>query len=191
MLLGEEDERVVRNGHARLSTFGIGVELDRSAWLSVHRQLVAAGLLEVEAEHGGLRLAPDAGPLLREERTVRLRHDLSSKPARGAGGTKDRARRGRSVDALLEAPADRDLFEALRQRRLELARERGVPPYVIFHDRTLIEMVKSRRRRERRWRRSPEWGRTSSRSTAMRSWPWSRPPPRGLFSRAGFADTGS
>ncbi len=144
VLLGEEDERVVRNGHTRLSTFGIGVELDRSAWLSVHRQLVAAGLLEVEAEHGGLRLASDAGPLLREERTVRLRHDLSSKPARGAGGVKERARRGRSVDSLLEAPADRDLFEALRQRRLELARERGVPPYVIFHDRTLIEMVKSR-----------------------------------------------
>ena len=114
VLLGEEDERVMRNGHARLSTFGIGVELDRSAWLSVHRQLVAAGLLEVEAEHGGLRLAPDAWPLLRGERTVRLRHDLAAKTARGAGGSKERARRGRSVDTLLEAPADRDLFEALR-----------------------------------------------------------------------------
>ncbi len=144
VLLGEEDERVTRNGHTRLSTFGVGAELDRGAWLSVHRQLVAAGLLEVEAEHGGLRLAPDAWPLLRGERTVRLRHDLAPRAGRAGGGAKERARRGRSVDALLEAPADRDLFEALRQRRLELARERGVPPYVIFHDRTLIEMVKSR-----------------------------------------------
>jgi ATP-dependent DNA helicase RecQ len=143
VLLGEEDERVSRNGHQRLTTFGIGSELDRGAWLSVHRQLVAAGLLEVEAEHGGLRLAPDAWPLLRGERALRLRHDLSPRSTRSGGG-KERSRRGRSVDALLDSATDRDLFEALRQRRLELARERGVPPYVIFHDRTLLEMVKSR-----------------------------------------------
>jgi ATP-dependent DNA helicase RecQ len=145
VLLGEEDQRVTRNGHTRLSTFGIGAELDRSAWLSVHRQLVAAGLLEVEAEHGGLRLAPDAWPLLRGERSLRLRRDLAPRAARAAGAA-ERSRRGRSVDALLRAQVDRDLFEALRQRRLELARERGVPPYVIFHDRTLLEMVHSRPR---------------------------------------------
>jgi ATP-dependent DNA helicase RecQ len=144
VLLGEEDERVVRNGHSRLSTFGIGAELDRPAWLSVHRQLVASGLLEVEAEHGGLRLAPDAWPLLRGERSLRLRRDLARPASRVGGGARERTRRGRSVDALLAAQADRDLFEALRQRRLELARDRGVPPYVIFHDRTLLEMVKSR-----------------------------------------------
>jgi ATP-dependent DNA helicase RecQ len=137
VLLGEEDERVRRNGHDRLSTFGIGAELDRGAWISVHRQLVAAGLVEVEAEHGGLRLGGDAWPLLRGERTLRLRHDLGAKAARA----ERTARRGRSVDAVLAEPRDRDLFEALRQRRLELARERSVPPYVIFHDRTLIEMV--------------------------------------------------
>jgi ATP-dependent DNA helicase RecQ len=137
VLLGEEDERVRRNGHARLSTFGIGAELDRGAWISVHRQLVAAGLLEVEAEHGGLRLAGDAWPLLRGERALRLRHDLGAKPAR----VERASRRGRSIDSVLAEPRDRDLFEALRQRRLELARERSVPPYVIFHDRTLIEMV--------------------------------------------------
>jgi ATP-dependent DNA helicase RecQ len=146
VLLGEVDERVERNGHARLSTFGIGAELDRGAWLSVHRQLVAAGLLEVEAEHGGLRLAPDAWPLLRGERSLRLRRDLAPRAARSGGTGRERSRRGRSVDALLTTQVDRDLFEALRQRRLELARERGVPPYVIFHDRTLLEMVNNRPR---------------------------------------------
>ncbi len=140
VLLGEEDERVGRNGHDRLSTFGIGVELDRGAWLSVHRQLVASGLLEVEAEHGGLRLGGDAWPLLRGERTLALRHDLSPKVGRAARADRS-SRRGRSVDAVLAEPRDRDLFEALRARRLELARERSVPPYVIFHDRTLIDMV--------------------------------------------------
>ena len=99
VLLGEEDERVARNGHARLSTFGVGAELDRGAWLSVHRQLVAAGLLEVEAEHGGLRLAPDAWPLLRGERTVRLRHDLAPRAARGGGGSEG-ARASRAIGRL-------------------------------------------------------------------------------------------
>ena len=156
VLLGEVDERVERNGHARLSTFGIGGELDRGAWLSVHRQLVAAGLLEVEAEHGGLRLGRDAWPLLRGESTVRLRHDVAARAKRPGGGGRGaeggasagksarRSRGGRSVDAMLTDPVDRDLFEALRQRRLDIARERGVPPYVIFHDRTLIEMVERR-----------------------------------------------
>ena len=142
VLLGEEDERVRRNGHARLSTFGIGGELDRGAWVSVHRQLVAAGLLEVEAEHGGLRLAADAWPLLRGERSLRLRHDV----ARRAPRAERAPRRGRAVDAMLSGAPDRELFEALRRRRLELARERGVPPYVIFHDRTLLEMVERRPR---------------------------------------------
>jgi ATP-dependent DNA helicase RecQ len=146
---------VARNGHDRLTTFGIGAELDRGAWLSVHRQLVASGLLEVEAEHGGLRLAASAWPLLRGERTLALRRDLAAdalprgRRARGAakreaGAAGARRRGGRSVDAVLSFPADRDLFEALRQRRLELARERGLPPYVIFHDSTLLEMVERR-----------------------------------------------
>jgi ATP-dependent DNA helicase RecQ len=138
VLLGEDDERVRRNRHDRVSTFAVGKELGRADWMSVHRQLVAAGLLEVEAEHGGLRLADDARAVLRGERAVWLRHDAA--PKKTAGGERT-ARRGRSVDGVLSDPADRDLFEALRQRRLELARERGVPPYVIFHDRTLVEMV--------------------------------------------------
>jgi len=163
VLLGESDERIERNGHARLSTFAVGGDLDRGAWLSVHRQLVAAGLLEVEAEHGGLRLAPDAWPLLRGERELRLRRDVAVAPqrskrrdrsragagsGRGAGdpSTGGASRGGRSIDEVLREPADRALFEALRGRRLELARERGVPPYVIFHDRTLIEMVQRRPR---------------------------------------------
>ena len=145
VLLGEEDERVMRNGHARLSTFGIGVELDRSR-LALGPSPVGGGgpaRGRSRARRPAARARRLAAPARASGRcgcaTISRRSRCAAR-----GGAKERARRGRSVDSLLEAPADRDLFEALRQRRLELARERGVPPYVIFHDRTLIEMVKSR-----------------------------------------------
>jgi len=137
VLTGSGDAKIRSNGHDAVSTFGIGSEFDAREWTSVYRQLVAAGLVEVEAEHGGLRLAQQAWPVLRSGTQVRLRRER--KPARVAGGKK--THKGRSIDAVLGAEPDRDLFAALKAKRLELARERGVPPYVIFHDRTLVEMA--------------------------------------------------
>ncbi len=138
VLIGSDDGRIARNGHASVSTFGIGDELDRNGWMSVYRQLVAAGMLRVDPAHGGLSLTPSARPALRGERPIRLRRDPV--PVR----PKSRGSRGRALDGILESSLDRDLFEALRRQRLETARERGVPPYVIFHDRTLIEMARER-----------------------------------------------
>ena len=137
VLIGADDPKVKSNGHDVVSTFGIGSELDAREWTSVYRQLVAAGLVDVEVEHGGLRLAQEAWPVLRGELPVRLRRER--KPAAAAGRKK--TQKGRSIDAVLGAEPDRDLFAALKAKRLELARERGVPPYVIFHDRTLVEMA--------------------------------------------------
>jgi ATP-dependent DNA helicase RecQ len=138
VLVGADDQRIMHNGHQRLSTFGIGTELDRKGWMGVYRQLVAAGVLDVEPQHGGLRLSRRAWPVLKGQQTMRLRRDpapmRSKRPARSSD-------RSRSVDQVLESPADRELFEALRHKRLALAQERNVPPYVIFHDRTLIEMA--------------------------------------------------
>ncbi|MBI5506285.1 MAG: DNA helicase RecQ [Deltaproteobacteria bacterium] len=137
VLTGADDPKVTSNGHDMVSTFGIGGELDTREWTSVYRQLVAGGLVEVEIEHGGLRLAPQAWPVLREGQQVRLRRERKIERVAGRKKTP----KGRSIDAVLGAEPDRDLFAALKARRLELARARGVPPYVIFHDRTLVEMA--------------------------------------------------
>ncbi len=140
ILVGASDPRIERNGHARISTFGIGDEFDRNGWMSVYRQLVAAALLLVEPEHGGLSLSDRAAPLLKGDDTFRLRRDPT--PVKG----KSQPRTGSTVDTVLSSSADQKLFEALRQKRLELAKSQRVPPYVIFHDRTLLEMARVRPR---------------------------------------------
>ncbi|BCH26303.1 DNA helicase RecQ [Mesorhizobium sp. L-8-3] len=138
VLLGESDERIGRLGHDRLSTFGIGGEHDRNGWRSIVRQLVARGLIEVDvAGHGGLSISTDGRQFLREKPALRLR--LLKK----AGQDRKSARR-ETREAL--PAADRTLFERLRARRMELARAQNVPPYVIFHDRTLAEMAARRPR---------------------------------------------
>jgi len=96
------------------------------------------GLLTVDVEgHGGLRLGPESRPVLRGERTVALRRDPRGRAA--TKGAKKRAERKGFDD-----PADDTLFEALRARRLALAKEQGVPPYVIFHDTTLDAMARAK-----------------------------------------------
>ncbi|MGE0007465.1 MAG: DNA helicase RecQ [Parvibaculaceae bacterium] len=130
VLIGEHNERIAQLAHDRLSTFGIGTEHDRNAWRSVVRQLVAHGLIDVDvAGHGGLSISQEGRRFLREKPPLSLR---VLKPGR-------KSVRRESREALPEA--DRDLFEKLRARRLELARAQNVPPYVIFHDRTLVEMA--------------------------------------------------
>jgi ATP-dependent DNA helicase RecQ len=136
LLLGQSDERMARLGHDRLPTFGVGAELDRRAWQSVFRQLVAGGFLEPDLDgYGGLRLAGDAAKVLRGERTVALRRERPPSPARRLG------RNAESTPAVLENAADRDLFEALRARRRELAKASGIAPFMVFPDRTLIELA--------------------------------------------------
>jgi ATP-dependent DNA helicase RecQ len=136
LLLGEADERMSRFGHDRLPTFGVGADLDRRTWQSVFRQLVAGGLLEVDLDgYGGMRLAGDAAKVLRGERRLELRHDPS--PPRAPR----RAKGARATPATAVRDADRDLFEALRARRLELAKANGIAPFMVFPDRTLIELA--------------------------------------------------
>ena len=139
VLRGKDDERIRRFGHDRLSTFAIGRDLDARQWRSVVRQLVARGLLRVDMEgYGSLMLTPESRSLLRGEPQLLLRRD------RRVG----RVERERSVPAR-DGPVSadwRDLWEALRQRRRELAHAQRVPPYVIFHDASLKEMVERRPR---------------------------------------------
>lgn len=138
VLLGEADERISHLEHDKLSTFGIGGELDRNAWRSIVRQLVARGLITVDvAGHGGLSISTNGREFLREKPALRLRLLKKAKP--------DRKSVRRETRETLPS-ADRGLFEKLRAKRLELAKTQNVPPYVIFHDKTLAEMAAHRPR---------------------------------------------
>jgi ATP-dependent DNA helicase RecQ len=132
VLMGKDNEKVRQHGHDQLGVYGIGAELEQQQWRSILRQLVVLGLLTVDsAGYGALQLSEKSRPLLRGETDLPLRRDLLV--ARKAKSAK---RKGAEV-----ADEDRDLFEALRECRKQLADENDVPPYVIFHDATLKQMA--------------------------------------------------
>ena len=137
ILLGRDNDRVRTQGHQRLSVFGVGRHLGESDWRSVFRQLVIRGLVDVDVEgHGGLRLTETCRPLLRGEISLELRRDR-----RPAGQGKKYAP---SAASQLIGPDERQCWEALRQLRRRLAQEHAVPPYAIFPDATLLEMLRNR-----------------------------------------------
>jgi ATP-dependent DNA helicase RecQ len=159
VLMGKTSEKVDRRGHDRLQVFGQGTDLSDKRWHSVLRQLVAQGLLQVDmSNHGVLRLGPreQVVPVLRQEESVTLRADPEKlRPARGTA--KESGKRSPAYD--LEG-ADAQLFERLRARRRELAAEQGVPPYVVFTDATLLEMVRRRPRGTSDFARLPGVGKS-------------------------------
>ena len=139
VLLGKMTDKVSQFRHHELSTFGIGSQLAQPQWSSVFRQLVAAGHLEADMQgYGGLRLTAAAKPVLKGEMEVWLRRDAT--PARKIS----KAERGARAREAYAGANDDPLWQALKARRLELAREQGVPPYVIFHDSTLLEILERR-----------------------------------------------
>ncbi len=119
-------------GHQHLSVFGIGKDISEHQWRSLFRQLVARNLVDVDVEgFGGLRLNESCRPLLRGETGLQLRID-PGKPA-----TTQRSQASQLVRA-----HERDTWERLRALRKRLADEHGVPPYVIFPDSTLLDMLR-------------------------------------------------
>jgi ATP-dependent DNA helicase RecQ len=142
VLLGKADARMRRFGHDQVSTFGIGTELGAEQWKSVYRQLVAAGLASVDIEgHGGLRLTEASRPLLRGEQRLELRRDPDRKHQRAA-----RREPGPVPTQFPADPEAQALWERLRTRRRQLAADQGVPPFTVFHDSTLRELVSTRPR---------------------------------------------
>lgn len=134
ILLGKTNERIQRNSHDQLSTFGIGQEISAAEWRVIMRQLIAIGFLEIDMErHGALRLTENCRPLLRGEQSLQLRKVEKQEKSISGKKVKHAVR-----------PQDSTLWESLRSLRLSLAEESGVPPYVIFHDATLQEMLKRR-----------------------------------------------
>jgi ATP-dependent DNA helicase RecQ len=139
VLLGAKNEKIERAGHDSLPTFGVGKDFDKREWNSIFRQLVVMGVLEVAHDaYGALRATEAARPILRGERQVRLRRDKSSNMKRALKA----AVKARTPDfAASLAPDTARIFEALRVERSRLAKEQSVPPYVIFHDSTLIALA--------------------------------------------------
>ena len=126
VLRGVENGKVLNNDHHRLPTFGVGKSLDNTRWRSVFRQLVARGYVSVDmARYGALVLQASARDVLRGEVNVALRADPKPSPTK------------RTTKTPLPEHIDVALWESLRDCRRRLAEDQGIPPYIVFHDRTL------------------------------------------------------
>lgn len=136
VLLGKDNEKIRSLGHQQLAVWGVGKGRSETDWRTLFRQLVARGLADIDLEgYGGLRLTESCRPLLRGEVTLELRRELKTQTSARNGGA--------SPASQLVRSDEREQWEALRALRRKLAEEHGVPPYVIFPDSTLLEMLRS------------------------------------------------
>lgn len=140
VLVGKEkDEKIQRFNHNKLSTFGIGKEYTTHQWKSIFRQIIALGLVVVDSEaYGGLKLTTRSNKILRGEENVFLRTDVVH---RKQSKTKKETIKERKT---LSSSSDEELFQKLRAHRFALAKEQNIAAYLIFHDSSLIDMVKIR-----------------------------------------------
>ncbi len=133
ILLGNETDKVRERGHDSLPTYGVGTEYDRRQWQAVFRQMMGHDLIRPDPErHGGLRMTDAAMPILKGEASIELRRDTIRKANR------------RPAAKELVSEEDAPLLSALKAKRRALAEEAKVPAYIIFNDRTLIEMAETR-----------------------------------------------
>jgi ATP-dependent DNA helicase RecQ len=139
VLLGKKTAQIERFEHAQLSTYGIGKNLTQSQWSSVYRQLAASGYIDVDFQaYGGLKLTEQAKPVLKGELEVWQRRDTEPEKR---SSTAERASRAKEAYA---GANDDPLWIALKAKRMALAKSQGVPPYLIFHDSTLLEIMNQR-----------------------------------------------
>jgi len=128
VLTGSEQEKILRNGHHNLTVYGIGKEYTKVQWKQIPIQLLNKNYLTRDVEFGGLKLTPSAISVLFKKEKVYGRVEAKV--------------RSSTKRLILKEEYDEELFEILRQKRRQIAEARNVPPYVIFSDRTLIEMAK-------------------------------------------------
>ena len=138
VLMGKEDDRIARFGHDQQSTFGIGKQLSKAEWQNVFRQLVSRNLLRVDVnEHNGIKITEKGFAFLKKKESIHFRKVRERK-----AGKKEKAARRTKV--ALDGKGDQVLYENLREARQKMAKARRVPAYVIFHDKTLIELARIR-----------------------------------------------
>ena len=139
LLTGVENETLKRNGHGALKTFGVGADRSKQQWTSTFRQLFAAGALEsASSEHGGFALTEKGEAILLGRETFTLRADPPREPV-------SRVKTSRPARDVQEADStEGKIFEALRKLRRDLAKDQGLAAYMVFADRTLLEMAEQR-----------------------------------------------
>ncbi len=138
VLMGKLTPRVAKFEHDKLKTFGVGSSLDATQWSSIYRQLVASGYLDADIKsYGGLKLTEQSRPVLKGEEIVLMRRDIGQLKKEIPKSYS--SKRGTPV---FTDPEDEKLWKALKDKRKQLAEEQGVPPYIIFHDSTLQEILK-------------------------------------------------
>lgn len=134
ILLGRDTDKVQQRGHDSLPTFGVGKDLGRGQWQAVFRQMMGRDLMRPDAErHGALVMTERARPILRGEEAIQLRKDVLSKAAEKRPAVK-----------ALVSEEHAPMFSALKALRTRFAQEAQLPPYMIFNDKTLIEMAERR-----------------------------------------------
>ena len=134
ILLGNTTDKITERGHDSLPTFGVGRDYDKRQWQAIFRQMMGHDLLRPDRDrHGALRMTEKARPILRGEASIELRKDT----IRAAKGSGPKVR-------MMVSDEDAPLLSALKAKRRALAEQAGVPAYIIFNDRTLIEMAEKR-----------------------------------------------
>jgi ATP-dependent DNA helicase RecQ len=143
VLRGKSTPKVLQFGHERLSTFGIGTDLDAAQWRSVLRQLVMLRLVKVDHERfNTLRLTEVSRDVLRGERRLSLRRQVERPVARRAERRDQMEGSNRQAGGNTgQLEGNAEVFEALRGWRRDIAKEHGVPAYTVFHDSTLRELA--------------------------------------------------
>lgn len=134
ILTGADTAKIRERGHDKLPTYGVGREFDKRGWQAVFRQMMGRDLVRPDPErHGALRMMEPARPILKGEATIELRRDTIAAAAAA-----------RPAVRMLVSEEDAPLLSALKAKRRALAEAAGVPAYIIFTDRTLIEMAETR-----------------------------------------------
>jgi len=138
VLMGKVDDRIQRFGHDKQSTFGIGDKLSKNEWQNIFRQLVSQNLLMVDVnEHNGIKITEKGFLFLKKKESVNFRKLTEKQKAR-------KEKSGKKSKVVLDNDLDQSLYENLRTARQLMAKKRRVPAYVIFNDKTLIELAQAR-----------------------------------------------
>lgn len=140
ILQGKETEKILKFKHEKLSTFGIGKEIDVFQWQSIIRQLTTLGIVEIDPQHLTLSLTQEATKILRGQTSVSLRKDVLRSKEK-IKKEKVQKHKTRFAAEEFSAEEDMDLFKKLKELRMTFAKAENMPPYVIFHDKTLLEMI--------------------------------------------------
>jgi ATP-dependent DNA helicase RecQ len=140
VLVGADNERIKNFNHNSLKVFAIGKEISKQEWQNIFRQLIAKSLLKVDIDgHGGAKITEEGMSFLKEKQKIYLRKYQKTTKEKAAKKTTKT-----NISLELENTDEKAIFAKLKEARLEMSKKQNVPPYIIFHDKTLLEMIKQK-----------------------------------------------